>query len=383
MAAFPPIPASRLLVIADTHLGLLEGKRIFRLKNNIQSDFTSLSTFLRWVKGLQTEPYNLPLGNGRVAQIEPPDEIILLGDFLELWDATDIAVEFASREIWQILREIPSRKIYPVGNHDYEVGGLAGKFKPFPIGEDELNIFADHYPPTAQTEGELPAVTLGSQSYLFVHGHQFDTTFRRIRAWALMSYLRDGAEAFRLYSWILIALTLLWIPYAFLSRDWYPIFLLLALGAFPKLLISIARPVYNKYLRTRYNWKKAVKGFDAWWKQFSKDKKPPKEPLFIVYGHTHLAGIHRKGSETLINVPAWVWDTDPKREPVLRDTALYIDSEGYKFIGWDWQRKTPFYVPDRILELREDGKGITTVDHDDLEKIGWPPKLLDKWRESL
>ena len=372
---------SRLLVIADTHLGLLEGKKFFGLKNKVQSDSTSLLSFLRWVKGLQIEPYKMPLGDGRVILIEPPDEIILLGDFLELWDASDIAVEFASREIWQILREIPSRKIYPVGNHDYEVRELAGKLKPFPIGDDELNVFEDHYPREAQTPGAVPTVHLGVQSYVFLHGHQFDTTFRRIRAWTLVSYLRDGAEAFRLYSWVLIAITLLWSPFAFLSGDWAPILLLLAIGAFPRLLISIARPVYNKYLTTRYNWEKAVKGFDAWWKQFSKGKKAPTD-LFIVYGHTHLAGIHRRENLTLINVPAWVWDTDPKRDPVLRDTALYIDSEGHKLIGWDWQRKAPFYVPDRIIELRQQDKWLTHTDRDELEKIGWPPKLLDKWLKA-
>jgi hypothetical protein len=281
-----------------------------------------------------------------------------------------------------------------VGNHDFEVADVAGRR--FPIARRQIDIIRDHYP-TASSEHEIPAVEIGSRHYLFVHGHQFDTTFRRIRAWTLISYFRNGAEAFRSYSWVIVTLAIVWsllIIFGFL-RDWTPVFVLLILGALPRLFISIARPVYNRCFRTRYRPEKAVRGFVAWWKSLTRGRRLPRGPFVVVYGHTHMADILRgheisestghvvEGDLTLINIPAWVWDTNEKYKPVFNDAALYIDSDGYKLIGWNWNESRPFYIPDEVVRLRAAGGKLDDAMAEELKNMNWPSKLLEKWAKPL
>lgn len=372
-----------LLVVADTHLGLVERKKRFGLGNEAGSDSVAFSDFLEWIEGLETAPYKLPLGRwgkGR-AKLRLPDKLVLLGDFLELWDASDAAIEFASRKVWQTLGEIPSQIVYLIGNHDFAVRELAGAT--FPVGKKQVEIVEDCH-----------SETVGGIRYIFLHGQQFDTTFRRIRAWTLISYIRDGAEAFRLYSWIIVALTTAWTVGLMLglSKDWSPIILLLALATLPRVFCTFARPLYNRFLRPRYKSVKALKGFAAWWKDFCKGEQPRVDPLFIVYGHTHLADILTRddiskstnktiqGNVNLINIPAWARDTSEKHRSVLRDAALYIDSKGPKFIGWNWSSKKPFYIPDDIVRLRADGMALDATTIQELRNIDWPDKMLEKWK---
>ena len=95
-----------IIVIADTHLGLLRKyPRVDLggfLSNEMESDSVELCHFLEWIEGLfRKDREVLPLGrwgeSGKEFIIRRPGTIILLGDFLELWDASDVAVDFASR----------------------------------------------------------------------------------------------------------------------------------------------------------------------------------------------------------------------------------------------------------------------------------------------
>lgn len=481
-----------IIVVADTHLGLLRKYPKVNLggllSNEMESDSVELCHFLEWVEGLDKKPETLPLGrwgkSGEEFTIRRPGTIILLGDFLELWDASDAAVDFASREIWRTLAEIAEKNVkivYVIGNHDFAIrdlaedktpGGKRGRF--FPIGDTKVEMIEDTYPvkyarrqstavglppsqeapgnaskpPTqeATNEGTLDTISVEKMRYVFLHGQQFDTLFRFIRAWTVMSYIRDGAEAFRLYSWLILGFTVLW---ALLARTlnvfhWTPIVLLLMLGAGPRFAVWVARPLFNKAkllpvpkwllnaLRmlqtTRYNSRKALDGFLNWWEDLHRKKKIPQDlPITVVYGHTHLAEIFKQEEindaldqqekrhilvrgfwaflrllrgkigpvarvqedVVLINVPAWVGDLSSGHEPVLRDAALYIDEQGAKFIGWRWPRSLgpqdpggPFYVPDEIVRRRADGKGLDPQTRDDLMKLNWPPRMLGYWKEE-
>jgi hypothetical protein len=215
-----------------------------------------------------------------------------------------------------------------------------------------------------------------------------------------MSLIRDGAEAFGLYSWLLI---LMLIIFWLLARiGWNasyttPITVVLVILAFPKLFTSIARPLWNKLKKTRYKRKKALNGFLDWWRSWTECKGYPKG-LRIVYGHTHLADIiepqryraitgrellteGREGLE-LINIPAWVKDYAEKYRNVLRAVFLYIDSEDYWFIGWDWEAKRPFYIPKEVVKLIGEGRKLPKEMAKDLREIDWPEGLLNKWVEK-
>jgi hypothetical protein len=260
-----------------------------------------------------------------------------------------------------------------------------------------------------------------------------------------MSYIRDGAEAFRLYSWLILGFMVLW---ALLARtlgvfDWTPIILLLMLGAGPRFAVWVARPLFNKakllhmpewllnasrmLQTTRYNSRKAVDGFLDWWEDLRREKQIPEDqPIIVIYGHTHLADIFqteeinhalvqqkerhivvrgfwafsrllrgKKGpvapveNVSLINVAAWVGDLSPGHEPVLRDAALYIDEDGAKFIGWRWPGSLgpqdlggPFYIPDEIVRSRADGMGLDSQTRSELMKLNWPPSMLAHWERE-
>ena len=329
---------SPILVVADTHLGLRRKYPRFSLGSwlNIESwsESTRLSDFLEWVRELppkNAEPQRLQLGpwgkDSTELKLFRPGTLVLLGDFLELWDASDVAVEFASREIWRTLREIGDlgvRIVYVTGNHDFAIGKELGqqdrpprkgrKMPPpsrnFPMGKSQVEIVEDSYPVMDETTCDLPGARVGETRYVFLHGHQFDTLFMKIRGWRIMSYIRDGAEAFRLYSWIILLLTTLWSVYGLVSLVfdwtavasnwflWTPLILLSILGAIPRLVLSIGRPIFNKSQTTRYNPRKALAGFPvwsknafpAWWKR----EQAPNEKIIVVYGHTHLADIFTK-----------------------------------------------------------------------------------------
>lgn len=471
-----------IIVVADAHLGLLRKypKLNFRglLNNETQSDSVRLSNFFDWTNRLflpSTDPQKLRRGPwGEDITLYPPHTLVLLGDFVELWDASDSAIELASREVWRTLGEIGDlgiKIVHIIGNHDFAMTDLARTEPPdrrrpgpfFQIGKkSQIEIVEDTYParaaeqiPNTTIRQDLPTITAGERHYVFLHGHQFDTVFRSIGAWKLLSYFRDGAEAFRLYSWLILALAFLWPTFWFCGGsvilrlwfnwgafDWTSTILLLILGAGPRLLLAFARPIYNKIKlpkwlagllgmlqTTRYNSRKALEGFPAWWESFTEGKHLPKEQIFVVYGHTHLADTfkageinealeeksvfvrylwalwkflrHKKGKRivednvSLINVPAWVVDSSKKHQSVLIDAALYIDEQGAKFIGWHWIENRPFYIPDEIVRLRADGKALDEATLSELRKegliskwttteelvgIGWPDKMLEKWK---
>lgn len=427
-----------ILVIADTHLGLLTKKlqlgryTLSLFSNEVESDSVQLSYFLEWIRERQEKgPYKLRLGrwgNGE-AELKLPDTLVLLGDFLELWDASDAAVEFASREIWRTLGEIAEvgvKIVYLVGNHDFAMKDLADKT--FPIGNTEIEVEGDVY------EREIQTIGNGRRRYVFLHGHQFDTVFRRIGAWTLVSYIRDGAEAFRLYSWIILALMVLWPIVWFGFHAWFnwrvfdvtPMVLLAILGGVPRFIVWLARPLYNKLSgprmlqviqTTRYKSRKALDGFPAWWKDFCSGRDVSEDPIFVIYGHTHLADIFKTreiiaaltqnknvlarllrsirgkeetvhGKVSLVNVPSWVYDSSKGHEPLLRDAALYIDEQGFKFIGWRWAEKRPglgrsqgrpFYIPNEIIRSRADGNPLDSQTIEELRKIDWPNSMLEIW----
>jgi hypothetical protein len=56
-------------------------------------------------------------------------------------------------------------------------------------------------------------------------------------------------------------------------------------------------------------------------------------------------------------------------------------------IGWDTRKKKPFLIPkDIIIERRESGN-LTKLELyeivEELQEIGWPQELIDKWMEYI
>lgn len=375
-----------LLAIADTHLGLRSRK--------VSCEPEYVNDFLAWIRELEYGGKEIEIHSKidslLARKIYPPSHLLILGDAVELWDADDRSIYLCSKAVTEASNHLKSEVIYLVGNHDYLIGKKKGSY---PLFNSRLEILDDTYP--EQTDATaVRTLKKGCNAYMFLHGHQFDLTFRRLGLGAMiMGYLRDGAFAFGNYSWITLAFFLLflagymlnklfYIPHNFtislyffslpvdmsLIRNtflWGMIAIVTGLFSLPRLIVSVARPLWNRIRSTRYNRIKAVKGFLDWWNTFLKTRHCDSKILNIVYGHTHkldyisiqqaYADAKRsfKKSECtpnieLINLPAWTYDSG--QHDIIKDVILYIDDDGFEFLEWDSEAKRPFLLPKPMVE---------------------------------
>ena len=365
-----------VIVVADTHFGLK--------KKNQVCDPAAFSSFLNFVKFLEKGgKTEISLGvwgsSEKSLAIHPPETIIFLGDMLELWDASSKSIDASTRYIVQQLFELNCRKIYVLGNHDYDLLEISGDY---PFGSSKITITS-----------EEATVTKGEKNYLFLHGQQFDSLFA-LPTWQFMSPIRHAALAFASYSWIFVILffadLLFEIVYGIKGVVDVAVLALLGSISIPFLIMKFGRNVWNKIKTTKYKPKKAEKNAENWWRKFSKEKYLTGN-FNIVYGHTHLIDFWRKAdskeSLTFWNIPSWIRDHNKKKqvdlEQVFRHAFLYIHDEGCEFIGWDTKQKKPFLIPKEvILEKRQSGD-LTRFEiyeiEDNLREIGWPQELINKW----
>ena len=375
-----------LLAVADMHLGLRSRK--------VSCEPEYIKDFLAWVRQLEHGGKEIEIHSKLepllVRKIHPPSHLLILGDAVELWDADDRSIYLCSKAVLEASNHLKSKVIYLVGNHDYLIGKKKGSY---PLFNSRLEILDDTYPEQIDAT-VVKTLKKGGNAYLFLHGHQFDLTFRRL-GWAamIMGYLRDGAFAFGNYSWMTLAFffffltgyiisRLVYIPHSFtidlylfsLSVDlssirssflWGIFTIIMGVFSLPRLIVSVARPLWNRIRSTRYNRIKAVKGFLDWWKAFSRRRRCDSKMLNIVYGHTHkldyisirqaYADAKRsfKKSEfapniELINLPAWAHDAGQR--DIIKDVFLYIDDDGFEFLEWDSEAKRPFLLPKPMVE---------------------------------
>jgi len=397
-----------LIVVSDTHLGLTAGKRLFFFKNTVSHRPESLQKFLEWLKELEEEgekQVDLGIAPGRTKttrRLVAPSKLILNGDILELLDASERASELSTRSIFNTLLALKCEKIYLIGNHDFAMKQVEGRY---PFGKSPVQIVHDTYP-----------LGLGDNHYLFLHGHQFSWIFRNM-PWQIMSYLRDGAEAFGLFAWLLVLAWLIALGFAIPTiLGWItlsPWLANVALGAAavlsllapPRVIISVARPIWNLlFARShRYRRKRAFDGFHGWWKDSVK-KIQPVGRIHIVYGHTHLTGVFSKQEVQkelgktiegpdfiLINHPAWVsdrkylhWVKDGKGRytKVHEGVFIYIDADGYEFFRWDEDSCPPvFHIPRELIPPRPQERKLDDKAEAWLQNLRWPEKLLEEWKK--
>jgi UDP-2,3-diacylglucosamine pyrophosphatase LpxH len=403
------------VVISDTHLGL-RANRQFVFENTVTSRPEHVDQFLKWLVSIEDDggkhvTVGTSVGEVREKKLLVPDRLILNGDILELWDASDRAIEFSSHSLFDSLSSLGCRKIYTVGNHDLAMEELAERTLreglvrsgTYPWGRTPIHIFSDTYP-NIEKGGRLETLSVGNDHYLFLHGHQFSESFRLI-PWQIPSFLRDGSEAFRLYSWVILgAWSVSIILFPFLQMMAAPAILYAVIGilsilAAPRIFVSIARPIWNALRGLRYKRKRTWDGFVDWWKGFLSEHEPENKGeglIHIVYGHTHLIDIRKKSEIeddlkskvqgpdfVLINHPSWVKDNKSDYANVFQAAFLYADEEGFEFFGWDWDQKRPFHMPKNVIRIRASGKPVNSEVAAWLGKLGWPIKLVQELAEPI
>jgi UDP-2,3-diacylglucosamine pyrophosphatase LpxH len=404
------------IVLSDTHLGLREYKKLHFFKNTVSNRPTHVDQFVKWLKVLQSQrQIHLDIATERFdvdgkkqydikkRTLLFPDKLVLNGDIFELWDASDQSILFASHSILSSISNLACEKIYLIGNHDFANAELAtkeeGKMETisnlYPWGSSDLKVFRDTYP--APKGGKIRTLKVGQDHYLLIHGHQFFS----IVPWEIISFIRDGAEAFRLYSWVLVGLWILWMgcliltPYLELGispSTQYGIGFPLTILAIPRIFVSIARPIYNRFFGARYNRQKAQRAFVAWWKKFTKKNKLDIKKINVIYGHTHAIDLDKKelagndkNSEklelTLINHPAWVKDTKEEYQDELREAFVYADKDGFEFFGWSWDTNSPFHIPKSIVRTYAFREEIDNNTEELLKNLKWPKNLIKELKE--
>ena len=367
-----------ILVVADTHFGLR--------KKEQKCDPGAFSDFIDWVIRLEQKgKEELKLGvwgaKGKELLLKPPEKIILLGDILELWDASKKSIDACSRSVIQSLGSLSCQKIYPLGNHDYDLEELVGKY---PLGSSRIEVIKNEY-----------AALKGDRTFVFLHGHQFDKLFE-FPSWRVLPHIRQAAMVFGLYTWIFVAMFAIYIV-LFLSlglsgaTDWM-ILLLLGAISIPFLVTNYARDIWNSIKSTRHEPDESAIRLEKWWKKYAKIVSA--KNWNIVYGHTHVIEYWSKNEGninlTVFNIPSWVRDSKQKKkvslENVFRHAFLYIDDNVAEFIGWDTRKKKPFLIPKDVITERRlygDLKRLY-LEYDveeSLKEIGWPEELIKKWSE--
>jgi hypothetical protein len=390
--------------IADTHLGLREAGR-----GGHRDQPLMVAGFLRWLHGLPAEGLDLPWWDGarvRPRRLGRPTHTILLGDAVELWDAENQAVLLSAASVAEPLRSVPGSKVHVVGNHDNVMGALAGSY---PLGSPPLDIVGDVFPPRDEN-GKVTPLRIGSRSYLFVHGHQFDTQFMRVQgAWALLGHLRQFGAALGAWSWVfggLAAVVLLAQLVAPTPLGW-GLFAALVAAWFPRFYMKTARRLWGMLAGTRYDRRGTLEGFEAWWRRF-RSEVVPADDLGVVYGHTHYldwleagqaeAGVDEAGGSApearllgllgqerartaLFNVSAWV-ATEGSHKDVVMATIFYADETGPAFLGWDWREGRPFHIPFAFLRNRRLGRRMDAVEAKVARELLWPDRLVRKWQAT-
>jgi UDP-2,3-diacylglucosamine pyrophosphatase LpxH len=282
------------IVVADTHFGIR--------KDNSISMPGYFADFLRWVKQLEIEgKQSVKILDREVIKEKTmiaPENLIFLGDIIELWDSEDEAVNACVTLLLPTLMEISAEKIYVLGNHDntLDKAMLSSAKEYYSLGNSSLKIVDDTYP----IEGFM---TVGDQNYVFVHGHQFSQGLLfqiasvvdkivyhlschrlKTKIYDLIPSLKRIRNTMGTVSWVFIVLFFLsLIPYLLnlvsicgLSKSiisWIynhrvNVCLLFLFGflALPKILIDCARPLHSCLSgELRYKKEEAIDKFVAWW----------------------------------------------------------------------------------------------------------------------
>lgn len=374
-----------IIVVADTHFGLDDG--------DLADDPKAFADFLKWIKQLEegsndTIKSNPWAENLKNIPLRPPEKIILLGDILELWDASNKSIDFSTRYLMQLMSELNCEKIYVLGNHDHELAELRSRY---PLGASDLRIIRNEF-----------WVSKGTENYCFLHGHQFDklftlqTMWRILPSWNWMVHIRKAGVAFGSYTYVLVALFAGYLVFGLFGgfKGVADIVLLLLLGtvSIPFLIIQFGRKIWNSLKTVKYNPKYArLKAL--LWKKFPEGHDKKGQNITVVYGHTHAIDFWRDASGdntiTTMNIPSWIrprkWVSLKDKKSMERElyhAFLYITAEGSEFLGWDTQRKKPYLIPKNIImHRREDDLLFIQLQNDILQELGWPESLIQKWSE--
>jgi UDP-2,3-diacylglucosamine pyrophosphatase LpxH len=367
-----------VLVISDTHFGA-DGcsKEAFGRFLDWLADWMNASTTggATSDKASQVKEDTLEKGEGQKTEPEPPELVILLGDFLEYWDPRGDDRTQPLRDSFQIfdkLFNLPCKKVYVIGNHDHEMveyGSISalrahGRAKPssgvYPCtNATQFVIARDHYPnlPSNRTDEWL---RIGDRYYYFLHGHQLDKWFKAVGELKFVpGWMSQFASAYRsINPWfgrifsVILFLTVAAGVGSALGLWAAPLGILLLLTvasiwvAAPWLWVKLQRPVW-KWIARRGVVPKFVDVERVARDYFRPDKLKTRART-LVFGHTHYPGCWRDKDGSLkgwtfVNSGSWLKPSSDilrKHPDIEFNTFVYIDEKGPSLCQWVDDKRT-------------------------------------------
>ena len=327
------------IIISDVHLGS---------KTCNHKEFCH---FLEWVRDLANQPKTIKYGDKEIT-IVSPEKIILLGDILELWDPKDgdrcnIITDFMRP--FYLLSDIDCDKIYVLGNHDGSLSELDGKINSKTLDEGtRFYIYDKCYP----EKGEKTCLKVGNYSYVFIHGHQFDTlqaiTQFVNRFWDPLGWFQEvfnikftkkhWQESLIIFLGLLIAgkyffwnIFLQHSPYYI--AIWAAVTCFYALSSIPGIVAHSQMNVYSTMRPVDKTVEQVIKN------GYYQKNKETMDADVVVFGHTHFASSYElktdDDNKRFLNCGCWV-GTDTNFDGKMRYTNsfIYLDETGSYILTW-------------------------------------------------
>ncbi len=346
--------ARNLIVVSDLHLG------------HERASPQAFIGFLNWIEKLRKKPIKYEFSSNFSKEFAFPEKLILLGDILELYDPKEGNANNVAKDTVPILKylsRLPCEKVYVTGNHDDSMG-LLDKLE---IEKSEIGAYARHYPPDPFSD----SMRIGSTTYFFLHGHQYDKKIEQIGKWGTLGpYIifelqEMSRRIFGLDGWGSVVLV------GFLGL------LRIICNGHPYLRTAILYTmlITAPFWSSKLIWRgivplvrKKAKPVELELKTLLEKRyyKPEKDMIncdFIVFGHTHypgmcsesdVVGILKKKSlpkewkrKGFVNTGGWFRELE-----TAYNTFLYIDSDHIVLLRWDPQEERPMLVDEKsYIEL--------------------------------
>ncbi len=280
------------VIVSDIHFGL-------KYKGGFLTKFREFEAFLRYLAG------------------KPPSLLILLGDIFELWSAKAKDVFATAYAPLRQLAKLDCKTVYVAGNHDHVVAHLERRS----FFENDNLLVSPEY---------VVLESSGLRGLLF-HGHQLDWKFAKLRwLWRAEPYiylLSESLSALPWFSeWILAAgyvlLLLLFIHAtggASISSELVaavstillaaPFIVLFWREVQDKFWYGLVQPLTYRVLKSRLRGKAlrsepVSRALGNLLSLVEADGLGSAD--FVVFGHTHVPGLHVERGRVVVNTGSWV-----------------------------------------------------------------------------
>jgi hypothetical protein len=393
-----------LYAIADTHLGTRDPR-----PHGLIDQPEAVADFFHWLGGVPEEGLKLSAWVNHsvvMRRLQPASHLILLGDIFQHRPLRDIATLSQYLQVTKDLESVDATKVLVLGEH--EIG--------FPELIDALaltgcEISGEIYPSVTE-EGDVYPLQIGRRSYIFIHGHQFQSLLWQATYLKLPAYVRRFGAKLGNWAWLFSTSTLIgvFLQWLFSPSIWG--WVGVAFGTallIPALYVRFAQsPIAKAVASTRYKRRKALRGFRSWWKTYHRCVAES-DQLGIVYGHTHLLDwieIEQWSSDSptptrteaisthsplkfknrpkdLHNLSSWLAPKRGRKRHVTWGTFFYADEEGALLLGWDMVNRRAFHIPNEFIRKRREHQPLEPSEIHAAQNLGWPPQFIEKWHTPM